>query len=133
MSDIAMVLDANAVLAYGSGSLAVGKLISAAADKGRRVVVPGLCLAEAFRRIDSEGWVLLEVLESLPAVDITPVNTEDCRVMGGFARKLRSKHLAHAVIEATAFSALGDAVPIMTADRDLVARVLPKEWPIIDL
>jgi len=36
---------------------------------------------------------------------------------------------AHAAIEAAAHP----VVPLMTSQRDLVSRFLPKEWPIIDV
>jgi hypothetical protein len=125
----ALVLDTNAVLAYASGSLDVGWLISEAADAEDFVIVPALCLAEAYRRADSEAWHYLDVLSNLDATIVTPVEPDDPPFFGGHARKLGSKHLAHAVIEAAAHP----VTPILTSQRDRVAQILAKEWPIYDL
>jgi hypothetical protein len=129
VSQPALVLDADAVLAYTRGSFDVGRRISEAADAGDCVIVPALCLAEAYRRADSDTWHYLDVLSNLDAVVVTPVEPGHPPVLGGHARVLGSKALAQAVIEAA-----GHAVtPIMTAQRERVTQILAKEWPIIDL
>ena len=129
MNEPALILDTDAVLAYASGSFAVGERISRAADAADFVVVPVLCLAEAYRRADSEAWHYLDVLADLDATVVTPIEPDDAPFLGGHSRKLGSKHLAHAVLEAATYP----MTPIMTAQRDRVTQILPKEWPIIDL
>jgi hypothetical protein len=125
----ALVLDTDAVLAYASGSLHVGERISRAADAEDFVLVPALCLAEAYRRADGDSPHYLHVLANLEATVVTPVEPDDAPVLGSHARVLGSKHLAHAVIEAATYA----ITPILTSRRDLVTEVLPKEWPIIDV
>jgi hypothetical protein len=125
----ALVLDTDAVLAYASGSLQIGERISRAADAEDFVLVPALCLAEAYRRADGESLRYLDVLASLAATVVTPVEPDDVPVLGSHARKLGSKHLAQAVMAAAAYA----ITPIMTSRRDLVTQVLPKEWPIIEV
>jgi hypothetical protein len=124
-----LVLDTDAVLAYADGSLTVARFISKAADAEDFVLVPALCLAEAYRRADSRSWNHLDVLSSLDAAVVTPVEPDDLPFLGGHARTLGSKHLAHAVLAAAA----RPITPIMTSQRERVTQILAKEWPIIDL
>jgi hypothetical protein len=129
VTDVSLVLDTSAVLAYGRDAPEVGARISDAADQGRLVLVPALCLAEAYRRTDNEGWHLLDVLASLPNVTVPGISHGDCQHLGGFARTLGSKHLAHVVLEASTYP----IVPILTSERARITKILADEWPIIDL
>jgi hypothetical protein len=124
-----LVLDADAVLGYAQGSFLVGSTISRVTDQGKSVVVPVLCLAEAYRRATGDEWKLLDVLGNVPGTVVTPVNPGDAQFLGGHARALGSMHLAHAVLAAATHT----IVAIMTSQRDRVTRILAKEWPIIDL
>jgi hypothetical protein len=128
VTDAGLVLDTSAALAYTEGSLAVGLRIVDAGDEGLAVLLPALCLAEAYRRVDTVGANLLELLADLPHVDVTPVERDLCPFLGGWSRTLGAMDLAHAAIEAAGWpSAL-----FMTTHRQEVTRVLPKEWPIVD-
>lgn len=126
---VGLVLDADSILAYAQGSLKVGLTISKVTAKRETVLAPVLCLAEAYRRATSDEWDYLEVLWNVPGVVVTPVEPGDAQFLGGHARMLGSKHLAHAVIEAAA----NPIATIMTAQRERVTEILAKEWPIIDL
>ncbi|MBO0869992.1 MAG: hypothetical protein J2P15_15645 [Micromonosporaceae bacterium] len=123
------MLDTDAVLAYAFGSFSVGRRISEAADATDFVIVPALCLAEAYRRADSDAWHYLDVLSNLDATMVTRVEPDDPPSLGGYARTLGSKHLAHAVIEAAAHP----ITPIMTSQRERVSEILGKGWPIVDV
>jgi hypothetical protein len=129
VSTVGLVLDTNAVLAYARGSRFVGETIADAADEALDVLVPALCLAEAYRRTETSGWSHVELLAALPNVVVAPVEHGDCPFLGGWARTLGSLDLAQATIEA----ATHPIVRLMTAHRDLVTRLLPEEWPIIDI
>jgi hypothetical protein len=129
VNEPALVLDADAALAYARGSFGVGMRISRAADAGDFVILPALCLAEAYRRADSEAWHYLDVLSNLDGTIVTSVRPDDPPVLGGHARVLGSKHLAHAVIEAASHP----ITPIMTSQRERVIQILAKEWPIVNL
>jgi hypothetical protein len=129
MTEPGLVLDADAVLGYAQGSFLVGSTISRVTDQGKSVIVPVLCLAEAYRRATADEWPLLDVLGQLPGVVVMPVNPGDARFLGGRGRALGSTHLAHAVLQAATYA----VVAIMTAQRDRVTEILAKEWPIIDL
>lgn len=123
-----LVLDTAAVIAYTNGSELVGREISAAADEGLKVVVPAACFATAYQRVTSDGWGLLDILGTLPQVVVAPLEHDMCAVLGGWARTL-GLDLAQAAIESATFP----ATPLVTDQRRLVTRILPKEWPIIDL
>lgn len=129
MRDVAVVLETSAALSYAEGSLVVGELLARVADNARVAIVPALCLAEAYRRVDDGGWRRLEVLAGHPNVVVTPVEQDMCAVLGGWSRELETMAFAQAAIEA----ASRPIVPIMTNRPELVGRCLPKEWPVIPL
>lgn len=129
MAEIGRVLDTSAMLAYARGSRVVGEELALAADDSLDVLLPALCLAEAYRQINDDGWHYLDVLATLPNVVVAPVEHGHCAVMGGWARVVGGMDLAQAAIE----TAANPIVPLVTAHRELLTRILPKEWPIIDL
>ncbi|TDC42624.1 hypothetical protein [Micromonospora sp. KC213] len=128
MTDAGLVLDTACLLAYSGGTEAVGEQIAQVADRRQAVIVPALCLAEAYRRVTTDGWRLLDILGDLDQVIVTPVEHDMCMFLGGWSRTLGSMDLAQAALEATRAT-----TPIMTDRRELLGEVLPKEWPVIDL
>jgi hypothetical protein len=128
MTEVGLVLDTSAALAYTKGLLAPGWQIARASAHSLTVLLPALCLAEAYRRVEDDGWNLLSVLEDLPHVEVAPVERGLCLFLGGWSRTLGAMDLAHAAIEAAG----RPMVPFMTAHRDEVSKVLPREWPILD-
>ncbi len=125
---LAYVLDTTAVLAYLRGTGGIGSMLSCAADKGEQVVLPALCLADAYRRADTEAALMLDVMRDLPQILVTSVEQGDCAVLGGWTGVVGRIDLAHAMIESASAH-----VPLVTADRELAVLILPKEWPIIDV
>ncbi len=97
-----------------------------AAD-GEVALVPAVCLATAYRDLDDEGASLLDLLSGLENVVVTPLERDECSLLGGWARVL-GLGTAHAAIEAAA-----TMTPLMTRERELVAQFLGPEWPIIDV
>jgi len=129
VNGIGLILDTSALLSYAEGSDGeVGRNIAFQADNGLSVLVPATCLAVAYKDVTSDGWPYLDVLSGMASIVVTPLEHDQCAVLGGWARKL-GLPLAHAVVETTGHP----IVPLMTAHRDLVAQFLPKEWPIIDV
>ncbi|MGW5557896.1 hypothetical protein ACWER9_11790 [Micromonospora sp. NPDC003944] len=125
-----LALDTTALLAYSSTELDVGHRIAKAADRGRQVLVPALCLANAHQRATPAQWEMLELLGALPHIQITPVEPEMCNYLGGWSRRMNGRmDLAQLAMDAAAHP----LVPIMTDRRELLGEVLPKEWPIIEL
>ncbi|WBB74891.1 hypothetical protein O7602_04940 [Micromonospora sp. WMMD1128] len=128
MTKAGLVLDTACLLAYSEGAEAVGGQLAKVADRGQSVIVPALCLAEAYRRVSTDGWCLLDILGDLGQVVVAPVAHDMCMFLGGWSRTLDSMDLAQTALEAARAT-----TPIMTDRRELIGEVLPKEWPIIDL
>lgn len=127
-ASLAYVLDTTAVLAYLRRTGGIGPMLSSTAEKGERVVLPALCLADAYRQADAEAAVMLDGMRDLPHIVVTSVDQGDCAVLGGWTGVVGRIDLAHAMIEAASAQ-----VPLVTADRELAVRILPEEWPIIDV
>ena len=128
VTGVGLVLDTAALLIYATGADRVGDTLAAVADRGEAVLIPATCLALAYQRVDGAGWDYLDLIANLPHTIVAPLTQEHCAVAGGWARTL-GLDTAHAAIEA----ATQAVVPLMTGQRDLVTRFLPKEWPIIDV
>jgi hypothetical protein len=128
VSEVFLVLDTAALLAYAYGTDDVGELMVEAADSGSDVLIPATCLASAYHKVFRDGWDYLDVLATLPQTVVAPLTAEQCAVVGGWARTL-GLDTAHAAFEAAAHP----VVPLMTDRRELAARFLPKGWPIIDV
>jgi hypothetical protein len=122
-------MDTACVLAYVDGHYEIGKAIADRADLGESVVVPMVCLMEAYRRVDPKRHEMVEMLASLDNVETPPVEVGDCAFIGGWGRQVGSLDLAHAVLEA----ASRPIVPIMTGDPDAVRTVLAPGWPVLPL
>jgi hypothetical protein len=129
MTEIGVVLDTAALIAYARGNARVGELLVNLADNGERYVVPSTCLASAYRDAPTGGEDLLDLIANQPLAVVVPLEHEHCAVAGGWARVL-GLDTAHAAIEAASTDAV---VPLMTDKRDLVTQFLAKEWPIIDI
>ncbi|MGH3680698.1 MAG: hypothetical protein ACRDT2_10685 [Natronosporangium sp.] len=126
---LGLILDADAIAAYARGSLRVGREVSRVAEQEGDVFVPSLCLAEAYRLAEGRQHDYLAVLASHPHVTVIPLEEPGCWVVGGFAKRIGSLHLA----QATAETGARPTITLLTAHRDRVTEHLPKEWPIIDL
>lgn len=129
MAEAHVVLETSALLAYARGSTSVGEHLARASEDAEDVVVPALCLAEAYRRIDSDGWHLLDVLAGHPNVVVTPVEGDMCGVLGGWSRAMETMDVAQAAIEA----ASRPIAPVMTDKPELIRRHLPQDWPVVRL
>jgi hypothetical protein len=126
--DVGAVLDTAALLAYANGNNRVGEYVALLADRGETVLIPATCLASAYRDIDGNGSDMLDLVASLDHAVVSALERDHCAVLGGWARTL-GLDTAHAAIEAATHA----VVPLMTSKRDVVSRLLPKEWPIIDI
>jgi hypothetical protein len=128
VADYGVVLDTAALLAYTRGSELVGRYLAHVADRGEAALIPATCLATAYRDVDRVGWDLLDVLSGLTHAVISPLELEDCAVLGSWARTL-GLDTAHAAIA----SARHAVTPLMTDKRDLICTVLVEAWPIVDI
>ncbi|HET8658345.1 MAG TPA: hypothetical protein VFM55_05025 [Micromonosporaceae bacterium] len=132
--EIAVVLDASALLAYVAGEVAVGELLAEVADEGRQVGVPAACLAAAHAATATDiGTALLVLLVTAPAVRLLSLGADpgvdDARQAGALARGAGGDiALGHA-----ARAAIVHRAHIATTDPKTVALVLPAGWSILDL
>ena len=132
--EVAVVLDASALLAYVAGEVAVGELIAMVDDEGRQVGVPAACLAAAYAATTTEvGTALLVLLMNTPVVLLLPLGADpggdDARQVGVLARAAGGDiALGHAARAAIAFQA-----HLATTAAKTAATVLPAGWSILDL
>lgn len=132
--EIAVVLDASALLAYVAGEVSVGELLAEVADEGRQIGVPAVCLAAAHAATANDiGTALLALLVTMPVVRLLPLGADprvdDARQAGALARAAGGDiALGHA-----ARAAIAHRAHIATTDPKTVAAVLPMGWSILDL
>ncbi|HET8681377.1 MAG TPA: hypothetical protein VFM54_05840 [Micromonosporaceae bacterium] len=132
--EIAVVLDASALLAYVAGEMAVGELIAEVADEDRQVGVPAVCLAAAHAAIATDiGTALLVLLVTTPVVRLLPLGADpavdDARQAGALARAAGGDiAIGHA-----ARAAIVHRAHIATTEPKAVAPALPAGWSILDL
>jgi hypothetical protein len=127
MRKVAVVLDTAALVEYAHGNDSIGEYLAFTADEGDVALIPATCLASAYRDVNAAGADLLDVVSGLRHVVVAPLDVDHCAVLGGWARTL-GLDTAHAAIEAA--SAM---TTLITRERELVARFLAPEWPIIDI
>jgi len=128
MSGYAAVFDTGAVDAYVEGTERVGGILAGASKNDLSVIVPVLCFADAHRRANPDQAFMLDLLQGVPSVRITPVLPDDGLMVGGWSRRLGSFDAAQAALEAATHR-----IPIVTNRRDVLTEILAKEWPIVDL
>lgn len=129
MREAGLVLETSAVVAYAEGNFEVGMKIAETTDRGLEIIVPAVCLAEAYQRTSAENSAYLDLLTDLDSVSVAPVERDMCSVLGGWTRILKAMGVAQAAMEAAG----RPVVPIMTDQGHLVHQILPREWPIIEL
>ena len=125
---ITVILDTSALLAYTKGSVAVGELLSIITDDGDAALIPAACLAEAHRRSTEGADALLSIIATIPCVEHTGLSPDQAPDVGVLARRGGGVDVGHAVAEAIARGA-----QLVTQDGVTVSRLLPPDWPIIEV
>lgn len=125
---VTLVLDTGAVLAYAKGSIAVGELLSIITDDGDTALIPAACLAEAHRRLPDGEDGLLAILSTIPCVALSPLLPDQSTEVGVAARRGGGVDAGHAAVEAVAHEA-----QVVTQDVATMSRLLPADWPIIEV
>jgi hypothetical protein len=125
---VTVVFDTSAILAYVKGSIAVGELLSIVADDGDTVLVPATCLAEASRQVRDEDEAMVTILTGAPCVALAPLTADQAIEVGAVVRGSNSVDLGHAAVEA-----IGHGAQLATQHVAETSRLLPEDWPVIEL
>jgi hypothetical protein len=125
---VTLVLDTSALLAYTKGSIAVGELLSIITDDEDTALVPASCLAEAYRQLPPGPDAILGILTDVPCIAVAPLAPEHAAQVGAAARQASSVDAGHAAVEAVVHDA-----QLATQDGATMTRLLPPDWPIIDV
>jgi bifunctional non-homologous end joining protein LigD len=133
VTDIAVVYDASALIAYAHGQIAAAELISEINAEGRHVGVPSTCLATALAALTDE-WDITQLMRLMGTrtMVILPLGGEDpdeLRQVSEFTRLAECDlNVGHAVAAALAHRAF------YVTDNPKPAEVaLPPSWPVLDL
>jgi bifunctional non-homologous end joining protein LigD len=140
VTDIAVVYDASALLAYAHGQIGAAELISEINAEGRHVGVPSTCLATALAALTDE-WDITQLMRlmSTRTMVILPLGgkesdngenpADELRQVSEFTRLADGDlNIGHAVAAALAHRAF------YVSDNPKPAEVaLPPNWPVLDL
>jgi hypothetical protein len=100
VTDVRVILDTTAVLAYAAGSIHVGEVIAEITNEEAAFGLPLPCLIDAARRVDRDHLNGVYLLEAHRDRAILPDRPERWRTIAGLARVLGRADLAAALLGA---------------------------------
>ena len=120
MSRPIRVLDTGALLGYARQTDShIPYQLAFCADENMTMQTSALCVAEAYRDCDTDAADLLDIMLSLPTMEIAEFRVEDADVVGNIAKKVDRISLAHSCVLVWQFDA-----PLLTTDGRKAAKVL---------
>jgi hypothetical protein len=100
VTEVRIILDTSAILAYAAGSIHVGEVIAEVADEPADFAVPLPCLIEAARQTKADDLSGVYLLEAHRHGRIVPDRPDRWRTIAGLARALGRADLAAALLAA---------------------------------
>lgn len=100
MTDVRIILDTSAILAYATGSIHVGEVVAEVADEPAAFALPLPCLIEAARQVSPAHLPGVYLLEAHRHGAILADRPERWRSIAGLARVLGRADLAAALLAA---------------------------------
>lgn len=144
MTDIVVVYDGSALLAYAQGQIGAAELISEVNAEGRQIGVPSTCLAYALSMMDDDFDVeqLIRLVATRTAAilplgalgdanrdDAEEIRAQEIREVAQFARLAdHDVTVGHAVA-----AALDHRAYYATARPEQAVAALPGDWTILDV
>ena len=126
------VFDTGGLLAYASRDEKVGQVLVDAADLGRRVIIPVICLVEAYRQLDHDEHPLLGPLRANEMVDVAAIDTawgtDAAPTIGSMARHTGRLGAAH-----TVWAAITAGGEVVTSLAHELTPILGTDWPIVEV
>jgi hypothetical protein len=114
------VVDTGAIRRYvAADSLTVSAALAGLEAGGFTALVPAACLSEAYWMADQDDTAMLDVLRTLPQVEVVELGAGDAPAVGGLARYLGTLGMAHACLLAAV-----KRVPLMTTEPALAGKIL---------
>jgi bifunctional non-homologous end joining protein LigD len=133
VTDIAVVYDASALVAYAHGQIAAAELISEINAEGRQVGVPSTCLVTALAALTDE-WDITQLMrlmstQTMVVLPLGGAEPNELRQVSEFTRLADGDlNVGHAVAAALAHRAF------YVTDNPKPAEIaLPPAWPVLDL
>jgi hypothetical protein len=114
------LLDTGALLAYAQDDApVVGSYLVSCAENGWQMQTSSVCVAEAYRSATDDAVDLLDLLLSLPQVDVVECTANDGRITG-----LLGKHVGRLGLAHSCLLAMSSQTPLFTAEAAEAGRVL---------
>jgi hypothetical protein len=100
VTEVRIILDTSAVVAYAAGSIHVGEVMAEVTDESAAFAVPLPCLIEAARTVSPDRLPGVYLLEAHRHAVIVPDRAVRWRTIAGLARVLGRADLAAALLAA---------------------------------
>jgi hypothetical protein len=114
------LLDTGALLSYAENDDPhVGFRLAYCSDRGWLMQTSALCVAEAYQAASEDGVSMLDILLSLPQVEVIDCFTGDGRITG-----LLGKHVGRLGLAHSCLLAMSGQTPLFTAEAAEASRVL---------